>query len=96
MLGFHYLDSDCLPKTELQRQLHLIIIPAQLVQRRLRLFGHAARRPEVELIRDPLSLAPPRPIKEVDHDTQGSPGTSLWAASLRLSTMEKGLDESLQ
>ncbi len=36
------------------RRLYLARIPALLVQRRLRWFGHAARRPEGELIKDLL------------------------------------------
>ncbi len=38
----------------------LTSIPAQLVQVRLRWFGHAARRPEGELIKDLLLPTPPR------------------------------------
>ncbi len=40
--------------------LRFTIIPALLVQRRLRWFGHAARRPEGELIKDLLLPTPPR------------------------------------
>ncbi len=45
---------------ELRRRLSLTSIPALLVQRRLRWFGHAARRPEGELIKDLLLRTPPR------------------------------------
>ncbi len=45
---------------ELRRRLCLTSIPALLVQRRLRWFGHAARRPEGELIKDLLLPTPPR------------------------------------
>ncbi len=34
-----------------------------------------------------------RPTEGVVRDTQGREGTSLWTASLRLRTMEKGLGE---
>ncbi len=40
---------DFAPSVELRRRLCLASIPALLVQRRLRWFGHAARRPEGEL-----------------------------------------------
>ncbi len=43
---------DCVSSVELRRHLHLTSIPAQFVQRRLHWFGHAARRPEGELIKD--------------------------------------------
>ncbi len=45
---------DCVPSVELRRRLCLTSIPALLVQRRLRWFGHAARRPEGRLIKDLL------------------------------------------
>ncbi len=51
---------DCVPSVELRRRLCLTRIPALLVQRRLRCFGHAARRPEDELIKDLLLPTPPR------------------------------------
>ncbi len=51
---------DCVPTVELRRRLSLTSIPALLVQRRLRWFGHAARRPEGELIIDLLLPTPPR------------------------------------
>ncbi len=40
---------DCVPSVELPRQLCLISVPALLVQRRLRGFGHAARHPDLLL-----------------------------------------------
>ncbi len=44
-----------MPTVELRRRLCLTSIPALFVQRRLqRWFGHAARRPEGELIKDLL------------------------------------------
>ncbi len=51
---------DCVPSVELRRRLCLTSIAALLVQRRLRWFGHAARRPEGELIKDLLLPTPPR------------------------------------
>ncbi len=50
---------DCMPSVELHRRLCLTSIPALLVQRRLRWFGHAARPPEGELIKDLLRSTPP-------------------------------------
>ncbi len=47
-------------------------IPVQLFKRRRRWFGHAARRPDGELIKDPLL---PTPAKGVDNHDQGRPGT---------------------
>ncbi len=52
--------KDCVPSVELHHRLCLTSIPALLVQRRLRWFGHAARRPEGELIKDLLLPTPPR------------------------------------
>ncbi len=50
---------DCVPSVELRRRLCLTSIPALFVQRRLRRFGHAARRPNGELIKDlPLPTQP--------------------------------------
>ncbi len=37
---------DCVPSVELRRRLCLTSMPALLVQRRFRWFGHEARRPE--------------------------------------------------
>ncbi len=45
---------------ELRRRLSLTSIPALLVRRRLRWFGHAARRPQGEPIRDTLLPTQPR------------------------------------
>ncbi len=49
---------DCVPSVELRRRLCLTSIPALLVQRRLRWFGHAERRPEGELIKVLLRPTP--------------------------------------
>ncbi len=56
--------DDCVPTAELGRQLRLTPKPAQLVQRRLRWFGHAASLPGGGLfngdqIKDLLLPAPP-------------------------------------
>ncbi len=51
---------DCVPSVELRRRLSLTSIPALLMQRRLRWFGHAERRPEGELIKNLLLPTPPR------------------------------------
>ncbi len=51
---------DCVPSVELRRRLSLTSISALLAQRRFRWFGHAARRPEGELIKDLLLPTPPR------------------------------------
>ncbi len=51
---------DCVPSVELRRHLYLTSIPALLAQRRLRWFGHAARRLEGELTKDLLLPTPPR------------------------------------
>ncbi len=47
-------------KVELRYRLRLTKTPAKLVQKRLRQFGHVARRLEGELISEPLLPAPPR------------------------------------
>ncbi len=77
---------DCVPSVELRRHLSLTSIPALLVQRRLRWFGHAVRRPEGELIKDLLLPTTPRTWRR-------RAGGQL--KSLRPRTMEKGLGESV-
>ncbi len=52
--------KNCVPSVELHRRLCLTSIPALLVHRRLRWFGHAAGRPEGELIKGLLLPTPPR------------------------------------
>ncbi len=58
----------------------------------LRWFGHAARRPDDELIKNPLLPTPPRtwrmPAEVVGSHDQGRPGTPLQTASLRPGTMD--------
>ncbi len=51
---------DCVPSVELHRRLCLTVMPALLVHGWLRWFGHAARRPEGELIKDLLLPTMPR------------------------------------
>ncbi len=51
---------DCVPSVELRRRLCLTSILALFVQRRLRWFGHAIRRPDGELIKGLLLPTPPR------------------------------------
>ncbi len=51
--------KDCVPSVELRRRLCIASIPALLVQRQLRWFGHAARHPKGELIKDLLLPKPP-------------------------------------
>ncbi len=94
---------DCVPFVELRHHLCLTSMPALLVQRRLRWFGHATRRPGGELIKDLLLPTPPRtwrrrvgrPDEYMGYHDQGRPETDLRTASLRPRTMEKGLVESV-
>ncbi len=51
---------DCVPPMELRHRLCLKSMPALLVQRRLRWFDHATKRPEGELIKDLLLPTLPR------------------------------------
>ncbi len=51
---------DCVPSVVLRHRFCLTGIPALLAQRRLRWVGHAAKRPEGELIKDLLLPTPPR------------------------------------
>ncbi len=94
----HVRRWDYVPTAELRHRLRHTSIPAQLAQRRPRWFGHAARRPEGELINigSHVAQANWRPTEDVGNHDQDRPGAPLWTASLRLHTMEKGLDESLQ
>ncbi len=50
----HVRRRDYVPSMELRRRICLTNIPALLVQRRLRWFGHALRCPDGELIKDLL------------------------------------------
>ncbi len=55
----HVRHRDSVPSMELRCRLHLTSTPALLVQRGLSWFGHAARRPDSELIKDLLLPKPP-------------------------------------
>ncbi len=55
----HVRRRDCVPSVTLCRHLRLTSKPALFVQRRLRWFGHAAKRTEIEFIRDLLLPIPP-------------------------------------
>ncbi len=54
----HWRRRDCVLTAELRCRLRLTGISEQLVQRRIRWFGHAARHPGGELIKDPLLPTP--------------------------------------
>ncbi len=45
--------------TDLRHRLHLQAVPQGLLQRRLRWFGHAARRPAGAIIREVINPDPP-------------------------------------
>ncbi len=51
----HIRRRDSVPSLELWRRICFTSIPALVVQRRLRCFGHAARRPDGELIKDHIA-----------------------------------------
>ncbi len=74
--------------------------PALLVQRRLRWFDHATRRPEGDLIKDFLlpttshmAQTSWRPAEDMGNHDQGRPGTALRTESFRPRMVEKGLSE---
>ncbi len=69
---------DCVPSVELRRGLCLTSIPALIVQRRLHWFGHAARRPEGELIKDLLLPTPPRTWRR-----QAGGQLKTWATTIK-------------
>ncbi len=80
---------DSVPYVELRRRLCLTSIPVQFVQRRLRWFGHTARRPEGELIKDLLLSTPPRtwrPAEDASNHYQGKPRAPLRATDYLLRT----------
>ncbi len=84
----HARRRDCVPKVELWCRLCLSSISAQLIQRRLRWLGHAARRPNNELIRD---LVLPTPPRTWCRRTGGQPKT--WTTTIKDSlwtTIETG------
>ncbi len=94
---------DCVPSVELRRRLHLTSIPALLLQRRLRWFRHAVRRPEGELIKDLLlpntashvAQASWRPAEDMGNHDKSRSETALRTASLRPRTLEEGLGENV-
>ncbi len=69
---------DCVPSVELQRRLCLTTMPALFMQRRLRWFDHAARRPTGELIKDLVLSTPPRTWPR---RTEGQP--KAWATMIK-------------
>ncbi len=69
---------DCVPPVELCRRLRLTSIPALLVQRRFRWFGHAARRLEGELIKDLLLPTPPHTWRR-----QAGGPLKTWATTIK-------------
>ncbi len=54
----HVSRRCCVPNVEVRRNLCRTCLPGKLVKRRLCRFGHAARRPEYELIGDLLLQTP--------------------------------------
>ncbi len=66
--NLHVRRRDFVPSVEQRRRLYLTSIPTLLVQRRLRWFCHAARRPEGELIKDRLLPKPPCTWRERAED----------------------------
>ncbi len=82
---------DCVPSVELRRHPCLTSTSALLMQNRLRWFGHAARRPEGDLIKGLLLSTPP--AEDVGNHDQGRPVTPLRTTSIRPRTMEKELGE---
>ncbi len=71
---------DCVPSVELRRRLSLTSIPALLVQRKLRWFGNAAKRPDGKLIKDPHLTC-------VSYNDQSRLRALLRTTSFRLSTI---------
>ncbi len=69
---------DCVPSVELRHRLCQTSIPALLVQRRFRWCGHAARRPEGELIKDILLPTPPRTWRRRAGGQQ-----KIWATTIK-------------
>ncbi len=86
----HMRCRDRVQTVGLRLHLRLTSLSAQFAQRRLRWFGHAARRPEGDLFRNPLLLTPPRLWRK------GAGGQLKTRASLRLRTMKKEMSESTQ
>ncbi len=74
----HIRRRDCVPAMEQRHHLCLTSIPALFVQRRLRWFGYAVRRPESELIK---GLLLPTPHRTWHRRTGGQLKT--WAATIK-------------
>ncbi len=70
---------DCVPSVELCHRICRTSIPTLLVQRRLRWFGHASRRPEGELIKDLLHPTPPRKWRRRDGGQ-----LKTWATTIKV------------
>ncbi len=75
----HVRHRDCVPFVELWWCHRLTCMPGLLVQRRLRWFGHAARRLDGELIKDLLLPTSPRTWRR---QTGGQLKT--WATTLKV------------
>ncbi len=90
--GAFYTVGAVVSYVELRRRLYLPSIPALFVKRNLRWFGHTARCPGDELIKD---LRPHTPPHDAGNHNQGRPGTHLRTASLRPRPMKKRLNESI-
>ncbi len=69
---------DCVPSVKLHRRLCLTSIPALLVQRRLRWFGHAARRPKGKLVKDLLLPTLPRTWRR-----RAGGQLKIWATTIK-------------
>ncbi len=75
----HMGSRDCVLSVELRRRLRLLSIQALLAQRRFHWFGHAARRPEGELIKDLLVPKPPRTGR-----SRAGGQLKTWAATIKV------------
>ncbi len=69
---------DCVPSVELRRRLCLTSVLTLLVQRRLRWFGHAARRPEGELSKNLHLPTPPRTWRR-----RAGGQLKIWATTIK-------------
>ncbi len=100
----HVRRRDCLPAVELRCSLRITCIPVQLVQRRLRWFGHAARLPDQRLIKDLLLSTPPRTwsrrtgvqLKMRANYDQGRPGSRVFGCALWRKDCVKASSELIQ
>ncbi len=69
---------DRVSSVELRRRLCLTSIPARLVPKRFRWFGHASRRPDGELIKDLCLPTPPRTWRR-----QAGRQLKTWATTIK-------------